>query len=234
MSIPDPFHPDCPHERHERTDSVSPAVDPYLDARGAGRPAKSMLDAVCRDSSVLDALARDREWIDEVRSPASVPDQTGLILNRLGVEMRHFDRRRHRFVLLSRRLCMAAVLVLAFVVGMWARSALVPAPATRTFETANRLERVIKSLPTEMDPFDRVRNLILEVGATLAGPDSAVGSPNRPARAARRTAPDAPPNAPVRAGLRNSVRPELAPSGLINQDIDAESPHAIYRDMGIV
>lgn len=229
MSIPDPSH----HDRLSKcVDSASPAVDHYLDARGAGRPAKSMLDAVCRDSSVLDTLARDRKWIDEVRLPASAPDQTGRILDRLGVEMSQFDRRRHRFVLLSRRFSAAAVLVLAFVVGMWARSSLIPAPATQTVETAHRLERVIESLPTEMDPFDRVRGIILEVGATLAEPDSAADAPAQPSRVTRRPATG--PRPPARAGIKDRIRPELNPSGLINQNVDTESLIALYRDMGII
>lgn len=231
MSLPGPSHPD---RAHSRADSAPPAVEAYLDARGTGRPAKSMLDQVCRDASVLDDLARDREWIDQVRLPASAPDQTDRILGRLGVERGQFNRRRHRFALLSRRFSAAAVLVLAFVVGMWGRSALMPAPVTPTVETAHRLERVIESLPIQMDPLVRMRGIMLEAGSTLLEPDSPVDPSIHSGPATRRSTLDPRFQAPVRAMINDHHLPELDPSGLINEDIDVESLNAIYREMGIV
>ena len=193
-----------------------------------------MLDEVCRDAAVLNDLARDREWIDQMRLPAPAPDQTGRILGRLGVDVTHFDRRRHRFVMVSRRLAAAAALALAFVVGMWARSSLLPVPATRTVETAHRFERVIESLPIQMDPFDRVRGIMLEVGATLAEPDPQAETPARRASANRRTPPDSRSHAPARATVTDHARPEVDPSGPFNEEFDVESLKAIYRDLGIV
>ena len=232
MTRGNPFHPD---QHHRRADATPPAVDAYLDARGARRQARSMLDEVCRDASVLDDLARDREWIDEVRSPAPAPDLTDRILGRLGVDATHFDRRRHRFVLRSRRLSAAAALALAFVVGMWARSSLVPAPATRAVETAHRFERILESLPIQMNPLEPLRVIMLEVGSTLAEPEAQPQPAAPPASAARRTPADLPRHAPVRTTTKDRLRPDADQPGLfLDEEIDVESLKAIYRDLGIV
>ncbi len=221
-------------DQPRRDASSPPAVDAYFDARGKGRPAKDMLNEVLRDASVLDELARDQEWIDEVRHSTPTPDQTICILNRLGLDPTRFNRRQHRFTLLTRRLSTAAVLAFAFVVGMWARSSLVGVGGSQPVETAHRFERVIESLPIQMDPFDRMRGLMLEVGTTLADPDSLPPSTAPAFVPAPLPAPTTTLPAPKRALLKQGNPPAIDLEGVFDDEIDVESLKAIYKDLGIV
>lgn len=211
----------------------APVVDAYFDARGGGRPARSIMDRVLRDASVLDELARDREWIDEVRTSAEAPDQTSQIMGRLGIDLARFDGRRHRFVLLSRRLSTAAVLAFAFVVGMWARSSLVFSPGADPVPTAHQLERVIESLPIQRDPLESVRGMMLQVADSLADPEmraTPVVGDTRPA-APRESAAS---RHPGRATLDAATPPAGDPAEFFDEEIDVESLKTIYKDLGIV
>ncbi|GEM_PF-5205664 len=223
-----------PEEQPRRDESSPPAIDAYFDAHGKGRPAKQMLDEVLRDASVLEDLARDREWIDEMRHSSPAPDQTLRILNRLGLDPNQFDRRHHRFALLTRRLSTAAVLAFAFVIGMWARSSLVHSGASQPVETAHRFERVIESLPIQMDPFDSMRGLMLEVGTTLAEPDVSPSPTASSFKAGPPPAAATPLPAPKRALLEPVTPPANDLEDLFDDQIDVESLKAIYKDLGIV
>ncbi len=232
MSADDHLHP----RDADRRDTESQRIDAYFDARGSGKPARSMLDEVLRDASVLDDLARDREWIDEVRAAAPAPDQTMRILDRLGVDPNHFDRRRHRFTIFTRRLASAAVLMFAFVIGMWARSTGFRPAAAERVETARQFERVIESLPIQLDPFDRVRGVMLEVGSTLAESQPAPVQVSQP-ESARQDAPLRQPPQPRRPAVRRAgiePSPAITDDGLIDEEIDIETLKAIYKDLGIV
>ncbi|MCC6906705.1 MAG: hypothetical protein IT430_02075 [Phycisphaerales bacterium] len=232
MSADDHLHP----RDSARRDEESQRIDAYFDARGSGKPARSMLDDVLRDASVLDDLARDREWIDEVRAGAPAPDQTLRILDRLGVDPIRFDRRRHRFTVITRRLATAAVLLFAFVIGMWARSTGFRPAAAERVETARQFERVIESLPMQIDPFDRVRGAMLEFGSTLAETEAPtmpidqteIRRQNPPSRVQLR------PNRPVLKRATIEPMPPALDDGLIDEDIDVETLKAIYKDLGIV
>lgn len=205
-----------------------PPIEAYLDARGRGRSARNMLDEVARDCSTLDELARDREWIDAVRAAPAAPDQTRRILDRLGFETDHSSRARWRRVLLTRRLVTAASLSLAFVVGMWARSASTPQPAARTAEAAHRFEQVIESLPMAIDPLERVRGMVSEVGATLTGtnpqnvPPAVAPESSRPHRSHRH----------FDRGARQA--PPFNAESLFNSDATQDDLLLILRHMGVV
>ncbi len=228
MKRPERPHPD-PRRRGDEPQR-DPAVEAYLDARGRGRSARRMLDEVARDGSTLDELARDREWIDAVRAAPSAPDQTRRILNRLGVATDDSSRARWRNVLFTRRLTTTAALLLAFVVGMWARSASTPLPSGRTTEAAHRFEEVIESLPIAIDPLERVRGMVSDVGATLAGSEIQQES-------ARSAAPaEAPPPRRSHRRLdRAAGSPaSLNPDALFEIDAGQEELHLILRHLGVV
>ncbi len=203
------------------------SIEEYLDARGRGRSARHMLDAVASDVSTLDDLASDRAWIDIVRDAPRAPDQTDRILKRLGLGAGRFDRRGHRFALFTRRLAVAGVLALAFVLGMWMRSSMMlsrQAPAT---QAAEHLQQVIESIPAEIDPLSRVRGLVFDVGSTLAT-QQAVGIEPQTSGEARNDVHERP--RPRRSGPDRPL-PALHDSFL--PEPDAESIHILLQSLGI-
>jgi len=221
-------HPDSPSAGEPATRPES--IEAYLDARGAGRAARHMLDQIAVDASTLDDLAKDREWIDEVRTAPAAPDQTHRILKRLGLDPAREGRDHLRFAMLSRRLVTAAVLVLAFVVGMWARSSVVSQSPGKTPDTVHRFERIIESLPLEIDPLERVRGMVLDVGSTLSEMDDT-------GRPAAETAPreSDQPRRPRRHQRREGIdRPGNEVEGLFTPEFDIESIQALWRDLGVV
>lgn len=218
-------HPESPFDR--RTPERRRAIEEYLDARGRGRSARRMLDEVAADASMLDDLAADRAWIDLVRTIPPAPDQTDRILDRLGLDAARFNRRGHRFALFTRRLAIAAVLSLAFVLGMWARSSMMlsrPIPST----AARHLQQAIESIPAELDPLGRVRGLVFDVGSTLAPPpaaDAAAPSLRRDARNHEHE------RARSRRGRPDHAAP--GPDDSFAPEPESESIQVILRSLGI-